>query len=220
MNTKTKERKSLILAMFFLALFILWTILIQTVDVKPLGVNQTPIGFATLNLWFHKAVGATVSFYVITDWLGLVPLGVCTVFGGMGLVQLIKRKHLRQVDFDILLLGVYYGTVMGCYWLFEQIPINYRPILINGVAEPSYPSSTTLLVLSVMVSLVFQINRRMKKSGIKKHVLALVALFCLFTVVGRVIAGVHWLTDIVGSVLLSCGLFYSYKWAVLFCCKK
>ena len=217
---KTNRKKSLGLCLGLFAAFILWTILIQTVDVKPLGVNQTPIGFATLNLWFHKAVGVHLSFYTLTDWLGLVPIGVCMIFGGIGLVELIKRKHLLQVDFDILMLGIYYGMVIGCYLLFEQIPINYRPVLIDGVMEVSYPSSTTLLVLSVMFSTAFLVRKRIKNSAVQPILMVLIGAFCLFMVLGRVIAGVHWITDIIGSVFLSCGLFYSYKWAVLFCCKK
>lgn len=217
---KTNRKKSLGLCLGLFAAFILWTILIQTVDVKPLGVNQTPVGFSTLNLWFHKVVGVHPSFYTLTDWLGLVPIGVCMIFGGIGLVELIKRKHLLQVDFDILLLGIYYGMVIGCYWLFEQIPINYRPVLIDGVMEASYPSSTTLLVLSVMFSTAFQVRKRIKNSAVQTILMVLIGAFCLFMVLGRVIAGVHWITDIIGSVFLSCGLFYSYKWAVLFCCKK
>ena len=59
----------------------------------------------------------------------------------------MKRKSLLKVDYDIILLGVYYILIILAYLMFEIIPINYRPILINGVMESSYPSSTTLLVL-------------------------------------------------------------------------
>lgn len=216
---KTNKKRSLLLCLGFTVAFVFWTVLVQIVDVTPLGVNQTDVGFSTVNLWFHRVVGVNFPLYTLTDWLGVVPILVCAVFGGMGLAQLIKRKHVRQVDFDILLLGVYYGVVLGCYLLFEQIPINYRPVLIHGVMEVSYPSSTTLLVLSVMFSLAFQIKRRICNGGLKQIALVLIALFCLFTVGGRMISGVHWLTDIIGSVLLSCGLFYGYRWAVL-CCQK
>ena len=42
-----------------------------------------------------------------------------------------------------------------------------------------------------------------------------VILFSAFMVIGRLVAGVHWLTDIVGSVLLSAGLYALYRAAVL-----
>lgn len=41
-----------------------------------------------------------------------------------------------------------------------MIPVNYRPVLIEGRLEASYPSSTTLLVVSVMPTLMFQAYRR------------------------------------------------------------
>lgn len=201
--------------MLFLLGFVVWTTLIQTVDVQPAGQNGTDIGFATINCWFHQMTGAHMVIYTITDWLGLVPIFICMVFAGIGLIQLIKRKNLLKVDYDILVLGIYYIIVIFGYLIFEMIPINYRPILIDGFMEASYPSSTTLLVLSVMPTLWFQAKRRMKNEALLKCVSLFSILFSIFMVVGRTVAGVHWLTDIVGSILLSTGLFLLYRAIVL-----
>ena len=132
----------------------------------------------------------------------------------MGLVQWIRRRRLKRVDADILLLGGYYVLVILGYLIFEMIPINYRPILIEGRSEASYPSSTTLLVLSVMPTLKLQIDRRSKSAGTRKTVGVFVLAFSAFMVIGRTVAGVHWATDILGSVLLSAGLYLLYRSAV------
>ena len=199
----------------FIALFIVWTILIGVIDVKPVGVNKNTIGFATINTWFHNLTKVNMTLYNITDWLGLVPVFICMVFGMLGLFQLIKRRSLLKVDFDIIVLGVYYVIVILGYLAFEMIPINYRPILINGFMEASYPSSTTLLVLSVMPTVVFQCNKRLQSQKTKKLIELITVVFSLFMVVGRLASGVHWLTDIIGSCFLSAGLFYIYKAVVL-----
>lgn len=196
--------------------FILWTVLIKLVDVQAVGVNGTDIGFASLNTWFHSLTGVDFGLYTVTDWLGLVPLFVCLVFGVTGIVQLLKRKSIFKVDTDILILGFYYIIVILCYLLFEMHPVNYRPVLINGVAEASYPSSTTLLVLCVMPTLAFCSRRKLKSRKAAKAIKIFTALFSAFMVVGRLVSGVHWLTDIVGSVLLSAGLFALYNSAVAF----
>lgn len=208
---KTKSQRTLLTSMFFIIAFAVWTLLIQTVDVKPVGVNSTDIGFAYLNTRFHSLTGVDFMLYNITDWLGLIPLFVCMSFGLLGLIQLVKRKSLLKVDRDIIILGVYYVFVIMCYLVFEMIPVNYRPVLINGIMEASYPSSTTLLVLSVMPTLAFQINRRVNNVKVQRIVTAITVLFSIFMVVGRLVSGVHWLTDIIGSVLLSAGLFCAYK---------
>ena len=174
----------------------------------------TRVGFAALNLWFHRLTGVHMALYTVTDWLGLVPIAVCLGFGILGLIQLLRRKSLRRVDPDILLLGGYYVLVIAAYLIFEAVPINYRPILVEGRLEASYPSSTTLLVLSVMPTLKLQIDRRSKSAVIKGLVCAFSALFSAFMVVGRLISGVHWLTDIVGAVFLSLGLFFIYQYGV------
>ena len=218
---KENGKKSLIIGSVFTIAFIVWTILIQTVDVQPVGQNRTDVGFATWNLWFHKLTGANMLLYTITDWLGLVPFFVCLIFAGMGFCQLLQRKNLFKVDADIIILGVYYVIVIGCYLLFEAIPVNYRPILMNGVMEASYPSSTTLLVVTVMPTLVEQALRRMKKNTLSKVIAVGSIAFSLFMVVGRLVSGVHWITDIIGSMLFSLGLFLIYKGLVqVFLCKE
>lgn len=200
--------------------FAVWTALIQMVDVQPLGQNGTNIGFATFNCWFHCLAGVNMTIYTITDWMGLIPLVVCLIFAGIGVVQLIKRRSLFKVDPDIIILGVYYVVVILAYLIFEMISINYRPILINGVMEASYPSSTTLLVLCVMSTLIEQIQRRLSSIAVKKSVTILAIAFSTFMVIGRLISGVHWVTDIVGGVLLSAGLFTIYKAVVMLSIKK
>ena len=212
---KEKGKRFFCIGSILIVGFVILTLLIQRIDVQPLGVNGTDIGFATINCWFHQITGVHMEIYTITDWLGLVPIFICTIFGGIGCVQLLKERSLFKVDYDIIFLGIYYVLVVFGYLIFEIIPINYRPILIEGFLEASYPSSTTLLVLCVMPTLVEQINRRSKNESVKKIVKAFVICFSTFMVVGRMISGVHWLTDIAGSILLSAGLFCIYKSVVL-----
>lgn len=210
---KDHKKRDLLSGFILLTTFVVWTILIQYIDVKKAGPNETEIGFATFNVWFHKVTGEHMSIYTITDWLGLVPIVICMCFGVLGIVQLIKRRSLLKVDADIILLGVYYVLVIMGYLLFEMVPINYRPVLIEGYLEASYPSSTALLVLSVMPTLKFQIDRRSASPIFKNVITAFVVGFSAFMVIGRLISGVHWATDIMGSVFLSSGLFMIYKFA-------
>ncbi len=215
---KKNGKKLLISGGVLLVGFAIWTWLIQRVDVQPAGQGGTDIGFASFNSWFHSVTGVHLSIYTITDWAGLVPIAVCMVFGGIGLCQLMKRRSLFKVDRDLIFLGIYYVVVIFGYLIFEMIPINYRPILIEGILEAFYPSSTTLLVLSVMPTMIFQVNRRVTNLTVKRIVCALASAFSAFMVIGRLIAGVHWFTDIVGAVILSAGLFCLYKASVLMLC--
>lgn len=207
---KRNSKKYLLLGAGLLLSFILWTVLVMTFDVKSVGVEGTNVGFSALNTAVHKLTGTNMTLYNITDWLGLVPIFVCFVFAGVGLGQLIKRRSLLKVDIDIIFLGVYYIIVIAAYLVFEMIPINYRPIFINGYMEVSYPSSTTLLVLCVMPTLNFQ-ARRTDNIYIRSAIKILSVIFSVFMVTGRLISGVHWLSDIIGSVLISFGLFCIYK---------
>ena len=212
---KKNGKKQFISGIVFMAAFVIWTWLIQNVDVQPVGQKGTVVGFAVFNCWFHKLTGVHMGLYTITDWLGLVPVFVCIAFGEIGLGQLIKRKSLFRVDLDLVYLGIYYVLVIFGYLFFEICPINYRPVLIDGILEASYPSSTTLLVLSVMPTLMLQTNCRIKNRYAKRIIYIFTVVFSAFMVIGRLIAGVHGFTDIVGAVFLSTGLFYFYKAIVL-----
>ena len=210
-----KKRTSLQIGCLLIAAFAVWTALICTVEVRPIGPNTSTVGFASLNSFFHRLTGVHMTLYTITDWLGLVPVAICMVFGVLGLVQLVGRRSLFKVDRDIISLGIYYILVICFYIAFEMIPLNFRPVLIEGRLEASYPSSTTLLVLSVMPTLAEQTERRWKNAISKKMIRAFVICFSTFMVLGRLISGVHWITDIVGALLLSAGLFFIYKASVL-----
>jgi len=212
---KEYRKSSLRIGILLLILFAVWTVLVQNVDVQNAGQTGTEVGLATLNIWFHDLTGVHMMLYTITDWLGLVPVIICLAFGVMGFVQMIQRKSPLKVDADLILLGVYYIVVIAGYLIFEELPVNYRPVWIEGRLEASYPSSTTLLVLSVMPALTFQARRRLKNVRLNRAIRIGSASFSLFMVVGRVLSGVHWITDIIGAILLSSGLFCIYRAIVI-----
>ena len=197
-------------AVLFLVLFIIWTVLVSTIDVKPIGPQGSSVGFATLNGCFHEFTGLYMNLYFITDWLSLIPVCFIIGFGSLGLMQLIKRKNILKVDFDILILGAFYVIVMAIYLLFESLVINFRPVLINGILEASYPSSTTLLVLYVMSTAMIQLNNRIKNTKLRKCAKLLIIAFIVFMVTARLLSGVHWLSDIIGGIFLSAGLVSMY----------
>ena len=201
--------------MFFMGVgllgaFVLWTVLVSYVDVRAIGQNASSVGFATLNGYVHNLTGVNMRLYSITDWLGLVPIGVAFGFAVLGLVQWVGRKSLFKVDRSILALGGFYIIVLAMYIFFEIVVINYRPVLIDGYLEASYPSSTTMLVMCVMPTAMMQLHARIKSDVFRRCVLISIAAFTAFMVIGRLASGVHWLTDIIGGALVSAGLVITY----------
>lgn len=208
MNTKKKQ--TLIVGLAAFLLFILWTAAVRFIDVSSIGPNGSSVGFAAFNGWFHRVTGVHMLLYVITDWLGLVPIAFILGFAVLGLVQWIGRKSLVKVDKSLLALGVFYLLVMGLYLFFESYVINYRPVLIDGFLEASYPSSTTLLVMSVIPTAIWQLNGRIRRPRIRKAIFILLTIFMVFMVTARLVSGVHWATDIVGGAVLSLALVAFY----------
>lgn len=205
-----KRKKKLCLALCILALFALWTASVRLVDVQAIGPTESKIGFATVNGFVHSLTGVNMALYIITDWLGLVPIAFVMGFGFQGLCQWIKRKSILKVDRSILVLGGFYIAVISAFLFFEKFVVNYRPVLIDGILEASYPSSTTMLVLCVMSTTILQLVDRIRNKVLRICMIAIITVFTAFMVVGRLHSGVHWFSDIIGGILLSTGLVLLY----------
>ena len=205
-----KNKKRFVLGAGLVVAFVLWTVLVCFVDVRTIGPEGSSVGFATLNGFVHELTGVNWLLYTVTDWLGLVPIAAALGFAILGLVQLIKRKSLWKVDHSILALGVFYIVVMAAYVFFEMVVINYRPTLIDGYLEASYPSSTTMLVMCVMPTAAMQLNARIKNTVFRRCVIITIIVFIAFMVIGRFLSGVHWITDIIGGALFSAGVVTTY----------
>ena len=204
------KNKNFITSTILIIIAIIFTVLVKVVDVMPAGANGTDIGFATINTSFLHATGVNMIWYHITEVLGILALLIAFTYAVIGALQLIKRKSLLKVDKELLLLGLFYFIVIIIYVFFEKVIINYRPILIDGSLEASYPSSHTLMIIFICGSAIL-INKKLFPK-IPKIVNILIGLMLIITIFGRLISGVHWFTDIIGGILISSSLlmiFYS-----------
>ena len=204
-----RNRTQLFLPGLLLGAFLLWTAGVCREDVRPIGPMGSQVGFAGLNGWFHGLTGVHWWLYDLTDLLGLASLGICGIFGLQGLCQWIRRKSIRRVDGELLALGGFYLAVLAVFFLFELLEVNYRPVLIQGRLEASYPSSTTMLALCVLPTAMLRLRSR--------WVRFLLGALTAFLVLGRLLCGVHWVSDIIGGALLSAGLVTLYRCIISIC---
>ena len=207
---RTNRLRAAVSAAVMLLLFCVFTLVVATVDVQPIGPNGSSVGLAAINGAFARLIGTHPAWYTITEWLSIAIILVPLCFALLGLRQLIRRRSLLRVDSDILLLGVFYVLVVLCYVGFDHFVINYRPVLIDGVLEPAYPSSHTMIFLCVMGTAILQIRRRLARTPLCRILTVFLSAIMIITIVGRILSGVHWLTDIIGGVLLAATLTLFY----------
>lgn len=204
-------KKKVVLSINLWVLAIVFTILVKVLDQAPIGPNGSVVGFSHVNQIFAQVIGENQVFYKITEVLGLLALGLVLGYALLGLGQLIKRKRIAKVDKEIIILGIFYILVLGIYIFFEKCIINYRPILIDGILEASYPSSHTMLSIFVCGSAII-LNKKLFKDKKWLKVVNGFNYLLLFSVLGgRILSGAHWITDILGGVLFAVALLVSYK---------
>ena len=207
-----KRNKKLIIAGISGLLFALLIALVRLIDVQAIGPEGTQIGLSDLNRFVFKTLGVHMLWYEITDWLGVVAIGTALLFVMVGLAQWVKRKSIWKVDRAILALGGLYLIVIGLYVLFELLIVNYRPIIMPGSIHPeaSFPSSHTMLVCVILGSAIPLLGKYVKSKVLCKTLRIICAAIIAITVIGRLISGVHWFTDILGGILISVMLLNLY----------
>ena len=211
-NNKKNANKFLAGGAVFAVLFLIWIAIIKLVDVSAIGPEGTEVGLAGINKAIHEALGVNMTLYKITDILGYVALLVAGLFALFGLVQLIKRKSLAKVDGAIYALAGLYVVTIGLYVIFEKVIINYRPVIMpDEVAlEASFPSSHTMLACVIFGSAIVMIGKYIDNDMLCKLSIALATVLLIVVVAGRLVSGVHWFTDIVGGVLISGALVFTF----------
>ena len=208
MKRRTIGKAIYISAAFFFVLFLAFTYLVMTYDVADVGFEGTPLGFSSYNTRFFRAFGYNDKCYAVTEYLGYVCLGLAFANAILSLLDFkraewsISYMHRRYV-----ITMFFYAVVVAFYVLFLFVKINYRPIEL----EASYPSSHTLLGLCVMSSEIALLHYAAKRLHFWAIIFQIVCFVCMVAmVVFRLLSGVHWLTDIVGGVILSCSLISLY----------
>ena len=204
-----KKKRNFIISTILILLSIVFTVLVKVVDVEQIGPNQTSVGFATINKFVFDLIGENKIWYNITDLLDIIPILLVLGYAFIGFKQLIKRKSILKVDKEIIILGVFYIVVISLYVFFEKFIINYRPVLMDGVIEASYPSSHTFMTLFICGSGLI-INNRIFKNKTPKAINIILLIIIPIIVIGRLISGVHWFTDIIGGIIISSALLMSF----------
>lgn len=193
---------------------IIYTILVKYMDVAAIGPEQSKVGFAGMNGYFKDLIGYNKTWYTLTKYLGVLPFLLVAYFGLIGLKQLYDRRNLLQVDKRILLLGVFYVLLGLVYIFFEKVIINYRPFLQDGVLEASYPSSHTMLAICICSTAIYVGKFYIKNKRFLKIFNACNIALMIILVLGRLVSGVHWFSDILGGIIISTTLVFIYLTAI------
>jgi len=193
-------------------LFVLLTICVCRVDVRPIGPQHSSVGFASVNQFIFGLVGVHPVWQKITQWLGFAAMLVAVIVAAAGLRQLLTRKRLCAVDRRFRVLGILYGLMVFFYVFFELIVINCRPVMLEQSLEASYPSTHVMIVVFVLGTAVILLRSCFPvRTALCFGADLAAGILCSVTVIGRLLSGVHWFTDLAGGLLLSASLVTFFR---------
>ena len=205
------KKKNIIISICLIMLSVIYTILVKYVDVAPIGPKASSVGFFTLNKFVFNFLGRSNIWYNITEVLGMISILIALFYALIGLYKLIKNKSILKIDKEIIILGIFYFVVLLVYLFFEKVIINYRPVLVKGILEASYPSSHTMLSICICLSAMIINNKLYKNMRISKIINTLSIIIMITTTIGRLLSGMHWVSDILGGIIISICLSYIFK---------
>lgn len=197
-----KNKKNILICVLLVLISIIYTLLVKYVDTSTIGPNGSVVGFSSLNSFVFNLTGNNMTLYKITEILGIIPILIALMYAVIGLIQVIDRKSLK-VDKELIALGILYVVVILIYVFFEKCIINYRPVIIDGVLEASYPSSHTLLSICICGSSLLINKYLFNNKKIYKYINIVSIISMVLIVLGRLLSGVHWASDIIGSIIIS-----------------
>lgn len=208
-----KATKLLILGLCLLLAFGVFTLVVMKVDVRPIGPEGSKVGLGAINEFCMNKIGYHPDLYDFTEGLGYGVLMVAAALALLGLSQMLKNKSLKM-ERELWFLVALYAAVAVCYVAFEIFVVNCRPVLMDGKLEASYPSSHTMLAVCIMGSALCYLKKKIPCARCRRVPALLGMLLLVLVVAGRAASGVHWITDIFASLLLSGGLLALYAAAI------
>ncbi len=212
------KKKEILFLCIFVVVAVLFTVLVKYVDVQKIGPNGSAVGFSAINNFVHELTSYRETLYKLTKYIGYLPIISLPIYAFLGLMELVKGKSIKKVHKELIILGIFYAIVLAIYVFFEKVVINYRPVLMEGELEASYPSSHTLLSLCICGSTIILNNHLFKRIKIAKYENYVAFISMILILFGRIISGVHWFTDIVGGAIISITLLYIYN-SIINCLK-
>ena len=203
---KTKKRsRALGAGIVFLLLFIVFTYVVSQIDVQGIGPNGSLVGLSAVNGYARDLIGTNDLCYTVSQCLGYLSLLCAALFCVVGLIQWITRRSLAKVDRELIWMYVFFVVVVLLYVLFEYVVVNYRPVLEGGELAASYPSSHTMLVFSVFgMAIAGRFGSIFGSRGLRTAACWISGLLIVVMIATRLLSGVHWITDIIGGLLLAC----------------
>lgn len=184
-----KIKKEYYLIAILLILFIALTVFV--VDDKTIGLDEGVFNrLSTL-----KTDSLTKFLYVITTLASTAGIVVLLVFT---MVLFLRKKALSDFKYVVGNVAVAVVLMQTLKLIIKRVRPAWKWIVQDGF---SYPSGHTISAFVFYGTLILLVNKKVK-GKLRKPLISLLSLMIILTGISRVYFGVHYLTDVLASVIL------------------
>ncbi len=146
-----------------------------------------------LNALLHKSVLFDQLIYIFAQYMLFIALGVFLLaFMPYSKVQILQVTKGLILGVFIWLVSQVFNAVTAVERPFVALGDTINPLFIHGLND-SFPSGHSVIIFT-LAFYIYSINR---------YIGLTLILFAILSGMARVIAGVHWPTDILGSAILA-----------------
>lgn len=190
------------------------TMAVGMIDVKVVSGTGAEVGFATLNQAIWDFFGVNETWDGMTDILMWIMVITAVVAGGWGLMRWAKdEKDSARIGKGVVGFAGAGALMVAVHWFFDNIwVVNYRPVLVDGMKAVSFPSAHTLVAVVLGISTAMMLCQLVKNRTARVVINTLLPTLMVWIMVGRIMAGAHWVTDVAGSLCYGMTIVSAYQW--------
>lgn len=161
------------------------------------------------NLFFNNKYN--YQFDIISDFYLYFCFMIIIILIIDELFKVLKYKNILYLNYNFITLLIFLFIIFTISFIFDKlIIINYRPIMTNGILEGSFPSTHVTIITFVYLSSISFLKIYKKNKSFKECYLILVIINIIIASIFRLMSGMHWMTDIIGGLILGGIMFLGY----------